>query len=395
MTAMMGTTPAMTQRKLIIITHEFAPFRGGVAIYAEELARAILRTGAGVMVWAPDYGVRNAECGTRSEEREDMGVRVVRLRAGGSLRFGDVFQFAGELSARREQLIDSTVVLASVGAHLAWMLLEWAGLIGCDRVVSVLHGSEVLRFERNPFWRWLARIHFRRASGVVTVSAFSRSLIEKSFLGRMVGKVDLAPGACSSAAARETAISRPEDGRVRIFTLARIHPRKGQLETARALGMLPAELRAKIIYQVGGTGDANHLRQIVSACAEGGVPFEYLGAIAPDKLAEAYAGCDVFAMTSRSLARSVEGFGIAYLESGFHGKPVVAYRSGGTAEAVLDGESGFLVAEGDVKALAEAFARLICDPDLRARLGAGGRRHAAKFSWDSTARVVLDVCFGN
>ncbi len=99
-------------------------------------------------------------------------------------------------------------------------------------------------------------------------------------------------------------------------------------------------------------------------------------------------------MTSRSLPKSVEGFGISYLEAGFHGKPVVGYRSGGAVEAVVDGETGLLVNEGDVTALADAFRRLLVDSALRQRLGEGGRRHAATFGWDATARVITSVLEG-
>jgi hypothetical protein len=102
MAAMMEPIPAATQRRLIIVTHEFAPFSGGVATYAEELACAISRAGAAVTVWAPDYGVRRAECGVRNVGMAKAETPVERLRAGGSLRFRDVIQFAGDLSARRE-----------------------------------------------------------------------------------------------------------------------------------------------------------------------------------------------------------------------------------------------------------------------------------------------------
>jgi glycosyltransferase involved in cell wall biosynthesis len=96
-------------------------------------------------------------------------------------------------------------------------------------------------------------------------------------------------------------------------------------------------------------------------------------------------------MASRSLPKSVEGFGIAYLEAGFHGKPVVGYRSGGASEAIVDGETGLLVNEGDLTALAAALQRLVTDLALRRKLGEAGRNHAASFSWDATARIVLSV----
>ncbi len=373
--------PAGAPPKLIIVTHEFAPFRGGVATYVEEVAGAIHQLGAAVEVWAPDYGTLAAA--------ETFSCPVVRLRSGGSLRIGHVAQLARELAARRALLEPATVVLASVGAHLAMMQLAPVGLARGGRVVSLLHGSEVLRFEGNPLWRRLARNFYRRVDAVVTVSEFSRALIGKSFLAPLVGEVAMARCACSSAAARTVAARRADDGKVRVFTLARIHPRKGQVDTARALGRLPEELRARIIYQVGGTGDADYLKKIEQSCREGGVAFEYLGAITEDALAAAYAQCDIFAMTSRSLARSVEGFGITYLDAGFHGKPVVGYRSGGVAEAVVDGETGLLVDEGDLAALAGAFEKLIADRELRERLGAGGRKHVQGFSWAATGMVFM------
>ena len=104
-------------------------------------------------------------------------------------------------------------------------------------------------------------------------------------------------------------------------------------------------------------------------------------------LARIYAGAAVYAQGSRSLARSVEGFGLTFLEAAFHGCAVAAYRSGGVAEAVLDGETGLLVPEGDEAALAEAIRRLLEDDGLRARLGARGQEFARGLHWETAAEA--------
>ncbi|MDB6020590.1 MAG: glycosyl transferase family 1 [Pedosphaera sp.] len=381
MAGMLEPRPVMGPTKLILVTHEFAPFRGGVATYVAEIGAAIQRAGGTVEIWAPGYGLGNVE--------EESSCPVVRLRAGGSLKPGHLLQLTRALASRREELERSTVVLASVGAHIAFMMLVATGRAPRGRIISVLYGSEVLRFGRNPAWRWLARRLFRQVGIIVTISEFSKSLIGKSFLSSSAAKVAIAPCGCSSAAAQTVAAKGAQDGRLRIFTLARIHPRKGQLDTARALGGLPEELRARIIYQLGGTGDADYLREVEQACRKAGVAFEHLGAIPPGALAVAYVQCDIFAMTSRQLPRSVEGFGIACLDAGWHGKPVIAYRSGGASEAVLDGETGLLVEEGNLTALTTAFARLISDAALRERLGAGGRKRAEPCGWDEAADLFL------
>src|SRR3546814_8407419 len=73
-----------------------------------------------------------------------------------------------------------------------------------------------------------------------------------------------------------------------------------------------------------------------------------------------------------------EGFGIVFLEAAAAGVVQVAGDSGGASEAVVDGETGFVVDPTDVGAVAGAIERLLADGDLRARMGAAGRARAVE-----------------
>lgn len=87
---------------------------------------------------------------------------------------------------------------------------------------------------------------------------------------------------------------------------------------------------------------------------------------------------DVFALPSRW-----EGFGIVFLEAMAAGTPIVASNTSAIPEIVADGETGFLCPPGDVDALANAIARLLCDAPERERLGTAGRRRLdSEFSVD-------------
>ncbi len=79
------------------------------------------------------------------------------------------------------------------------------------------------------------------------------------------------------------------------------------------------------------------------------------------------------------LASYNEGFSNTILESMAAGKPVVATNTGGTPEAVIDGETGLLVAPGDPVGLAEAIYTLLSDKDLRRKMGAAGSARVAAF----------------
>lgn len=92
-----------------------------------------------------------------------------------------------------------------------------------------------------------------------------------------------------------------------------------------------------------------------------------------------YADADIVAVPSLW----AEPFGLVAVEAMASGRPVCASRIGGLQDIVLDGVTGLLCDAGDTEALAHCLERLLDDPDLRARMGAEGRRVAADYDWRS------------
>ncbi len=80
---------------------------------------------------------------------------------------------------------------------------------------------------------------------------------------------------------------------------------------------------------------------------------------------------DVLVLPSR-----MEGFGLIVAEAAAAGVPVVRTASGGHDETTIDGETGFIVPVDDLDALVARLHQLICDADLRQRMGQAARRHA-------------------
>ena len=113
-----------------------------------------------------------------------------------------------------------------------------------------------------------------------------------------------------------------------------------------------------------------------------------------------YQAGNVFAMLCHDRWGGIEaeGFGIVFVEAGACGIPVVAGRSGGATDAVVDGETGRVVDATDVKGVVEALRGYLADPRAAEAAGRAGRdRAVAELTWDHQSRRFrewMDVRFG-
>jgi phosphatidylinositol alpha-1,6-mannosyltransferase len=145
-------------------------------------------------------------------------------------------------------------------------------------------------------------------------------------------------------------------------------------------------------------GDGEIRPKLQALAAETGVAknVTFEGEVSDARLAELYRDCDVFVLPSRGQQRSGvvggEGFGRVYVEAALAGKPVVGSRSGGAAEAVLHGRTGFVVDPDSVDEAAGAILRLLRDPQLTADMGVAGRTWALEtFSEDALSEALADL----
>ncbi len=114
---------------------------------------------------------------------------------------------------------------------------------------------------------------------------------------------------------------------------------------------------------------------------------ELVGMKSREEMRALHKGALFFAMPSRR----EEGLGLVFLEAMAASKAVVGTRLGGVPELVTDRETGLLVPEDDVEALASALEHLLGAPAERERLGANARRAAAAHSWSRFAAAYLEV----
>jgi glycosyltransferase involved in cell wall biosynthesis len=108
--------------------------------------------------------------------------------------------------------------------------------------------------------------------------------------------------------------------------------------------------------------------------------------VSTERLAELYAGADLFVLASR-----FEGYGMAFAEAIAHGLPIVGTTAGAIVETV-PASAGILVEPNDVPALSDALRRLITDPVLRGVLATEARAAATALpTWRRSAELFSQV----
>lgn len=367
---------------LILVTHEYHPHRGGIAVYAAEMARAAQELNYRVEVWAPALPAGVAE--------PAWPFQVRRLPLSGDHSLRSQWCMARELIANADRINDATLYIPEPGPLLAMLLLQYFDTIRPARLMLTFHGSEIQRLASRRLLHWSTSHLLAKATRISVVSDFARKLLQRHF-PQAGGKVVVTPGALRPDLRMNQSSPAALPGtKTVILTVARLNPRKGQLEVLHALQALPPAQRTSLEYWlVGAHGKENYDNLLNAAAAQADFPVRFLGNIPDEKLGTIYAQADIFSMTSMPHKHSVEGFGLVYLEAGAHGLPIVAHAIGGVPEAVIDGETGLLVAPGDTAALTQAFARLLDDSSLRRRLGEAGRTRALSRTWRDSAVALF------
>lgn len=370
------------QNSVFLITHEFYPKRGGIATFTEEMAKASADLGYDVEVWA-QAAPENAE--------KSWPFRLRRLPVRGTHDFLCQVKLGLQLIAARRKLRYATVYLPEPGPMLAMMLLQHFHAFRPKRLVLTFHGSEILKFHRNPITRYFARRLIRHTTRISVLSNYTHQLLCTHF-PEAADKILLTPGALRSDFVIAPSFSTTGKNKIIVLTVGRLHPRKGQLITLHALQALPPELRARIEYWVVGRGNRPHYEQSLrETAAQCDFPVRFFGDVSDEDLDRIYDRADIFAMTSIDHGHSIEGFGLVYLEAAAHSLPVVAHAIGGVSDAVIDGVTGFLVRPKHPAQLTAAFEQLVRDPELRRRLGSAGHTWAQRNNWAHSARLLFSA----
>jgi len=175
-----------------------------------------------------------------------------------------------------------------------------------------------------------------------------------------------------------------------LLTVGGLKERKGQDLVLEALQQIRAR-RGDVVYVLVGEGNWRPGLERMAAELGVGDAVHFAGNKTGDELVAYFHACDLYVHTPKIVDLNFEGFGIVYIEAGACGKPSVATDAGGVRDAVIDGETGIVVGDGDVTGIANAVLDLLDHPDRIASLGQAARMYAQKHDWPLIAKSFMEL----
>ncbi|MFF3260832.1 MULTISPECIES: glycosyltransferase family 4 protein [unclassified Streptomyces] len=374
--------------KTLIVTNDFPPRPGGIQAFLHNMA---LRLDPDrIVVYASTWkrGPEGAEATAAFDAEQPF--TVVRDRTTMLLPTPRVTRRAVQLL--RTHGCSSVWFGAAAPLGLMAPALRRAG---ARRLVATTHGHEA-GWAQLPASRQLLRRIGEGTDTITYLGEYTRSRIAAALTPAAAERmVQLPPGVDEKTfhpdsggdlvRARLGLTDRPV-----VVCVSRLVPRKGQDTLILAMPAILAEVPDAVLLIVGGGPYADELKKLA---AETGVrdSVRFTGPVPWAELPAHYGAGDVFAMPCRTRrgGLDVEGLGIVYLEASATGLPVVAGDSGGAPDAVLDGETGWVVRGGSAEESAERIVALLGDAELRRRMGERGRAWVEeKWRWDLLAQKL-------
>lgn len=313
------------------------------------------------------------------------GIQTFVLDCKGSFNVRFLWQLIQLIRREQVDIVQSHLLGSNVYCALA-------GLVARVPVVASFHGGvDVASNER--FLAAKFAVINRLSRAVVAVSeALARDLVERAGLSPRKIKViyngvDTSRFALPRTGDLRRRLALPE-GAVLLGALGNIRPAKAYDVLLDAFARV-AQARSDVHLVIGGEGKGRLFESLRAQCQRLGLEsrVHFLGFV--DDPAQYLSGLDVFVLSSRS-----EGFSIATVQALASSLPVVATRSGGPEEILVDGKTGWLVANENPEALANGLLAVLADMSKALQVASMGREDATKRFDISAMLKAYDALYG-
>ena len=314
--------------------------------------------------------------GVYEEELERQGIKVYKLNFKSRLDPIELFKLVNLLKRENVKVIHSHMYRANIPSIVAGKLAN------VPVIIPQVHNIEDWKSKREFI---LERFFYPLSSKIVTVSEAVKSfevkntgLASNKFVTVYNG-VDLGKYSFPDSEKQKLKNELGIKGKI-VGMVARLYPQKGHIYLLMAAKEILKDT-PDVKFLIIGDGPLRSCLEQKAKEFDIHKNFIFTGAV--KETAKYYSLMDISVLSS-----NIEGFSNVILESMASGIPVVATRVGGNHEAVIDGETGFLVDYGNAVELAQKITILLKDEGLRSKMGKKAKERASLFNLEKMVENV-------
>lgn len=176
-----------------------------------------------------------------------------------------------------------------------------------------------------------------------------------------------------------------------LLTVGRLQKRKGQDMLIQALPEIKKQ-HENILYALVGDGEEKQALIELVEKLDLQENVQFFSEISDETMIHCYQQCTLFVLPNRSIGKDIEGFGMVLAEAQSCAKPVLAGDSGGTAETMIIGETGFIVDCTKPEPLARKINQLLLNSSELKKMGLKARQHVSTtLDWEVHTTKAIDI----
>ncbi|MBI2485389.1 MAG: glycosyltransferase family 4 protein [Deltaproteobacteria bacterium] len=385
--------------RVLVYTHEFPPFLGGLATSSFKLVKGISEAGLEVAALVPGYSSEDKEIDKTLSSKiiriPFLGKSLVKKLPFIEYFWGWIFFSLTIAKEKPDIVLFITEEAEAVGGLFPFFSFKPIARVAGSGITTCFFSKKInKRLLQFPIRRLYAN-----STKIIAVSHSTRELLERIGIPR--DKITVIYSGVESYMVYQ----KPNDKNLErlrnklgigerdkiLLTVARVLPRKGQDMVIRALPKVIAKY-PHLKYLVVGEGRYKAIFRKLAEEEKVGDNVIFTGGVPHEKTIDFYDLCDVFIMPNRPWNNKVEGLPNAFLEASARGKPAIAGDHGGSKEAIQHGLTGYLVNPESIDEIADAILVLLSDEEKARNMGENAKLMVEKsFTEEKMIKNYLKV----
>ena len=361
----------------LINTRNFPPELGGMQILMGGLSAALLKYGS-VKIFAEKH--KNSDVHDKKSQCDITRVSGIKL-----------FRKFRKANLVNNYLKENTSIKALITDH--WKSLEYLNkeYLLNKKILCLIHSKEI-NHPINSRLNTRMNESMSKANFIISNSNFTKGLAVNNGIKENKIKV-IHPGISFYEEPSKNNIKEAEnvfkDSFPCLITVARFDKRKGHDKTIMAIRNLKEKF-PKIKYVCLGYGEEEkNLKKLVHELKLDNIVI-FIDNVNPNFKSALIKKSHLFVMPSIIYKKSIEGFGIAFIEAGQHGIPSIGGKDGGASDAIIHNKTGFICNGNDLDSIYQSIKNIF-EENRYLEFGKNAKEFSKQFEWSKIIKKYIEL----